>query len=206
MGYVAGVAAGAWLLGALEPSDVPLEPPDEPEPEPPMFGQLAPLWFPRPDGAVGAVVPPLVPPLPLVAGAGEADGSGLAAETTAAAPPMRRSADSAAVIAMRLRPAPDGPASLVAARSGDAGGATGVGGVRGAGIAGWTCCSTVRSFGRAGSDGVASSVAQPMGTSGPVGSGIDRLSAAGRATGLASIVPAQTESGLRAMKGLSGTS
>jgi len=43
MGYVAGVVAGAWLLGALEPPDVPLEPPDEPEPEPPMFGQLAPL-------------------------------------------------------------------------------------------------------------------------------------------------------------------
>jgi hypothetical protein len=44
MGYVAGVAAGALLLGALEPPDEP-----EPEPELPMFGQLppgiAPLWF-----------------------------------------------------------------------------------------------------------------------------------------------------------------
>ena len=201
MGYVAGVAAGAWVLGALEPPDEP-----EPEPEPPMFGQLAPVWFARPDGAVGAVVPPLVPPLPLVAGAGEADGSGLAAETTAAAPPMRRSADSAAVMTVRLKPAPDGPATRVSAGCGDAGGATAGGGVRGAGIAGWTCCSTVGSFGRACSDGCGSSVAQPMGTSGPVGSGIDRLSAAGRATDLDPIVPARTESDLRATDGLSGSS
>ena len=45
-----------------------------------------------------------------------------------------------------------------------------------------------------------------MGTSGPVGSGIDRLSVAGRATDLDPIVPAQTESGLRALRRLSGTS
>jgi len=204
------VAAGAWLLGALGA----LEPPDdpEPEPEPPMFGQLAPLWFPRPVGAVGAAVPPLVPPLPLVAGAGEADGSGLAAETTAAAPPMRRSADSAAVITARLRPAPDGPAARVvtgsgeAVGSGDAGGATGGGGVRGAGIAGWTCCSTVGSFGRACSDGLVRRSLSPWAPPGPWARACIGLSLAGRATDLASIVPARAESGLRATDGLSGTS
>jgi hypothetical protein len=42
------------------------------------------------------------------------------------------------------------------------------------------------------------SVAQPMGTSGPVGSGIVRSSTVGRATDLVSIVPAPTERGLRA--------
>jgi hypothetical protein len=66
-----------------------------------MFGQLAPFaWFGRVDGAA---VPPLVPPLvpPFVLGAGDADGSGLAAETTAAARrraaarPARRSGPSA---------------------------------------------------------------------------------------------------------------
>jgi len=36
-----------------------------------------------------------------------------------------------------------------------------------------------------------------MGTSGPVGAGIDRLSVAGRATDQGSIVPGQVESGLR---------
>ena len=118
----------------------------------------------------------------------------------------KASADSAAVMTVRLKLAPDGPATRVSAGSGDAGGATAGGGVRGAGIAGWTCCSTVGSFGRACSDGCGSSVAQSMGTSGPVGSGIDRLSAAGRATDLDPIVPARTESDLRATDGLSGSS
>ena len=166
-----------------------------------MFGQLppgiAPLWFWRPDGVV-------VPPLPFVDGAD--DGSGPAAETTAAAPPTRRSADNDAVMTARFRPAPDGPAARWTAGSGDAGGATEGGGVRGAGIAGWTCCSTVHSFGRAGLVGAVGSVAQPMDTSGPVGSGIDRLSGAGRATDLESIVPGRAESGLRAIRRLSGTS
>jgi len=99
--YVAGVAAGALPAELLEP----------PEPdEPPMFGQFAPLWFGRVDGAVD---PPLEPPL--VVGAGELDGSGLAAETTAAAPPTRSSPDSSAVATMRLMP---GPAELVSTGAG----------------------------------------------------------------------------------------
>jgi hypothetical protein len=171
MGYVAGVAAGALVLGALEPPDEP-----EPEPEPPMFGQLppgiAPLWFGRTDGAVE---PPLVPLLPFVDGADEADGAGLAAETTAAAPPTRRSADSAAVMTVRFRPAPDGPVARDTGGSGDAGGATEGGGVRGAGIAGWTCCSTVHSFGRPDLDDSVASVAQPMAPPGPWARALDRL-------------------------------
>src|SRR5262245_35116154 len=168
-----------------------------------MFGQfppgIAPLWFGRVDGAV----PPL-PPLPFVAGAGEADGSGLAADTTAAAPPTSNSADSAAVRTMRLRPGPDGPAAGDAASVGDAGGAIDGGGVRGAGMTGWTGCSTVHSFGHGFLD-IGGSVAQPMGTSGPVGSGVARLSSAGPTTDLASIVPAHAERGLRRSRRLSGS-
>jgi hypothetical protein len=168
---VAGVAAGALLPELLEP----------PEPdEPPMFGQFAlfvPLWQGRVDGA--AVEPPLEPPL--VVGAGELDGSGLAAETTAAAPPTRSNPDSIAVATIRLRP---GPVERVSTGSGVAGpagsvidafgviGATG-GGVRGAGNAGWSCHSTIDLLGSCALPGCAIGH-QPMGTSGPVGAGILR--------------------------------
>jgi hypothetical protein len=132
--YVAGVAAGFGVVG------VPDEPPDDPpEPLVPMFGQFALLppagWFGRVDGVV--VVPGFV-----VLGADEAPGSGLAAETTAAAPPTRSSADSAAVSTVRLSPEP-----FVCGAAGS-GGARGAGwtGVRGAGSAGWSCHSNVTSY------------------------------------------------------------
>ena len=95
--YVAGVAAGFGVSGCptscrtIRPSRCA-----------PMFGQLALLppagWFGRVDGVV---VPGVV-----VLGADEAPGSGLAAETTAAAPPTRSSAESAAVSTVRLSPEP----------------------------------------------------------------------------------------------------
>lgn len=73
-------------------------PPDEPdEPLPPMFGQFALSWFGRVDGVV-------VPPPDGAVTLGAAEGSGLAAETTATAPPTRSIAETAAVRTVRLRP------------------------------------------------------------------------------------------------------
>jgi hypothetical protein len=161
--YVAGVAAG---FGAVELPD------DPPEPLPPMFGQLTVLppagWFGRVDGIV--VVPGVV-----VLGADEAPGSGLAAETTAAAPPTRSSAESAAVSTARLSPEP-----FVCGAAGS-GGARGAGwtGVRGAGSAGWSCHSNVTSWVHSVLVVVAGGLAQSMGTSGPVGAGVDAVGGPG---------------------------
>ncbi len=100
--YVAGVEAGAWLLELPELPELP-EPPEPPdEPLPPMFGQLtlAPPepWFGRLAGGVvgfdGSVV----------LGAEEAAGAGLAADTTATAPPITSSAASVEVRTVRRRP------------------------------------------------------------------------------------------------------
>ena len=94
-GHVAGVGAVLGVvLGAVEDPPDPLDPPD-----PPMFGQFAdePVW------SRGVVVPPL-DGLVVVLGAGEADGSGLAAETTATPPPTRSDAASAAVSTVRRTP------------------------------------------------------------------------------------------------------
>jgi hypothetical protein len=139
-----------------------------------MFGQLALLppagWFGRVDGVV--VVPGVV-----VLGADEAPGSGLAAETTAAAPPTRSSAESAAVSTVRLSPEP-----FVCGAAGS-GGAIGAGwtGVRGAGSAGWSCHSNVTSWVRSVQVGCRPVVvaAQSMGTSGPVGAGVDAVGGPG---------------------------
>jgi hypothetical protein len=99
--YVCGVADGAVVLGAVDPPD-----PLEPEPEPPMFGQSPFIPPVCPGWVEGAVVPPFVSGVVVVLGAGDAEGSGLAAETTATAPPTRSMADSAAVRTMRLTPGP----------------------------------------------------------------------------------------------------
>jgi hypothetical protein len=126
-------------------------------------------WFGRVDGVV--VVPGVV-----VLGADEAPGSGLAAETTAAAPPTRSSAESAAVSTVRLSPEP-----FVCDAAGS-GGAIGAGwtGVRGAGSAGWSCHSNVTSWVHSVQVGCRLAVAaQSMGTSGPVGAGIDAVWRAG---------------------------
>lgn len=133
--YVAGVAAGALLPELLEPPEEPLDPP--------MFGQFAPFiapWLGRPDGAVPE---PLEPPP--VDGACDADGSGLAAETTAAAPPTRSRPDSIAVATTRLRLKPDAWGAPESPGDGSARGIIGAagGGVRGAGIAGSSCHSNV---------------------------------------------------------------
>jgi len=120
--YVCGVEDGAVVLGALDPPD-----PLEPEPEPPMFGQspfIPPVWFGRVEGAV---VPPLVSGVVVVLGAGDAEGSGLAADTTATAPPTRSMADSAAVSTMRLMPGPDVDSTTWSAPATGAGAATSTG-------------------------------------------------------------------------------
>ena len=110
-------------------------------------------------------------------GADEAPGSGLAAETTAAAPPTRSSAESAAVSTVRLSPEP-----FVCGAAGS-GGAIGAGwtGVRGAGSAGWSCHSNVTSW------FIRFRLVidwwwwqpQSMGTSGPVGAGVDAVGGPG---------------------------
>ena len=83
---------GVVVLGAV----------DEPEPpdplEPPMFGQFT----VEPPVCFGGVVD--VPPLDGVVVLGAAEGSGLAAETAAAAPPTRSSAEMAAVMTVRRMP------------------------------------------------------------------------------------------------------
>lgn len=85
-----------------------------------MFGQFTPLapvpWFGRVDGVV-------VPGFDgtVVLGADDAPGAGLAAETTATAPPTRSSAESAAVRTVRLTP------GLVVCGAAGSGGAIGAG-------------------------------------------------------------------------------
>src|SRR5262245_63231097 len=100
-------------------------------------------WLGRPDGAV--LDPEPEPEPPLDDGACEADGSGVAAETTAAAPPTSSSPDSIAVATIRLRLGPGAWLASGSTRGLAAGGVIGVagGGVRGAGIAGWSCHSHV---------------------------------------------------------------
>jgi hypothetical protein len=135
-----------------------------------MFGQSAVLppapWL----GRVEGVVVPSVDGSVVVLGADEAPGSGLAAETTAAAPPTRSNAESAAVSTVRLRP---GPVVRVAAGSGGEMGA-GWSGVRGAGDAGWSCHSMLILLRIVFAGWVLDRwCGQVMGTSGPVGSGVD---------------------------------
>jgi hypothetical protein len=107
------------VLGVVE------DPPLPPVP-PPMFGQsaLVPVWV------RGVVVPPfegaVVPPGAKVLGA--AEGSGLAADTTATPPARSSSPEMAAVRRVRCRP--PGLVSIAAA-------ATGATGSMGAGTSGW---------------------------------------------------------------------
>jgi hypothetical protein len=109
-GHVAGVGTVLGVvLGAV--GVVPDEPPDPPEP--PMFGQSA--LEPEPWLRGGVVV---VPSDGVVLGAGEADGSGLAAETTATPPPTRSNAASAAVSTVRRTPFGFVPTSVVSAGAG----------------------------------------------------------------------------------------
>ncbi len=106
-----------------------------------MFGQSAvlppePRWG-RVDGSaapgvVGVVVPGVDGSV--VLGAEEELGSGLAADTTATAPPTRRSAESAPVSTIRLMPEP--VVCDAGASAGVMGATTGCAGVKGAGIAG----------------------------------------------------------------------
>jgi hypothetical protein len=76
-----------------------------PEPlAPSLFGQSARVPVPVPLVRGGWVVEPPEPSDGVVVVLGDADGSGLAADTSAAAPPTRSSADSAAVRTVRRRP------------------------------------------------------------------------------------------------------
>jgi hypothetical protein len=80
---------------------------EPPDPFPSMFGQL-PLWLLRVDGVVeppvdGAVEPP-VDGWVVVLGAADADGSGLAAATTATPPTVSRPAARPSVATVRRMP------------------------------------------------------------------------------------------------------
>jgi hypothetical protein len=86
------VVLGVVVLGAVDDPE-PLEPL-----EPPMFGQFA----VEPPVCFGGVVD--VPPFDGAVVLGADEGSGLAAETAAAAPPTRSSAEMPAVMTARRRP------------------------------------------------------------------------------------------------------
>jgi hypothetical protein len=90
-GHCAGTVLGVVVLGAVDE-------PDPPEPAPPMFGQSA----VEPPVCFGGVVD--VPPFDGAVVLGADDGSGLAAETAAAAPPTRSSAEMPAVMTARRMP------------------------------------------------------------------------------------------------------
>jgi len=107
-GHCAGVVLGVVVLGAVDDPE-PLEPLD-----PPMFGQFAvePVCF-------GGVVD--VPPLDGVVVLGADEGSGLAAETAAAAPPTRSRPEITAVITARRTPPVRGATGSAAGGGGPAG-------------------------------------------------------------------------------------
>jgi len=124
-----------------------------------MFGQFAELPPAACWGRVDGVV--------VVPGADDADGDGLAAETTAAAPPTRSSADSDAVKTARLRPGPP--------RSGAVGSTAGAGcgpaGTSGAGRFEGSCHSKRDLLGSWFMDRWIDGSRSAHGTSGPVGTG-----------------------------------
>ena len=93
-GHCAGTVLGVVVLGAVDDPE-----PLEPEPlEPPMFGQFA----VDPPACFGGVVDD--PPLDGAVVLGAADGSGLAADTAAAAPPTSSRPEMPAVITARRIP------------------------------------------------------------------------------------------------------
>jgi hypothetical protein len=100
---VSGVAAGLGstvVSGEADSSGV-VDPPDPLEP-PSSFGQSA--FVLARSGRVDGVVPSVVPSVAL--GAVDVLGSGLAAETTATAPPTSSNAETAATRAVRRIPEP----------------------------------------------------------------------------------------------------
>jgi hypothetical protein len=134
----------------------------------------------------------VVPGSVVVLGAEDALGSGLAADTTATAPPTSSRAERPAVRTARFRPDAFGCGAT------GSGGGSGAGdsGVSGAGKPGWSFQSTVISFDRIRWLGVGR-LDQAMGTSGPVGSGVV-CRAAGPCADLEPIVAARSESGVSA--------